>query len=733
MMTNKMIKLIVGIFLLMPCLGEDDFLFEDEFNLNNSREDSPSLYWDWLNGPPWLSGVDWGGETFFGSIGFGEYFLNSSFSADDAYNIKIIFDSNETSYCQTYRRDLGYSAAGVGVFLGSIWDMSDPENPRRLNICFVEWDDGTGEHTPNLLWDPDDSGYGHREYLFIMDSDYDGTGTTYSNTNTAIGGDMVYAWWPRLETGSVFLQTNPAELSIGVVTIHPFISYSNDEEIILEWEFDEGGIDHFELLASNTFPPEEILIELDSELRSYAHTNINNNEKFYYQLRGIGSNDEILFYSERIWGKAHPVSSNMSLFGTWNNRSNYGDIWGYADANTGIEYALMCARDEGLSIIDITNEPVEVGFVSSDGNGVDAKDVKVYDTYAVLISEREPAKVIDLSDPANPIVVSTIHFGNSSTDGGAHNCYIDGEYLYAIGHDINGIEIYNLSNPESPTLAGTYDSYYYHDLYVKNGIAYGAAIYGEGIDIIDVSDFSQMELLANFNYEGSGAHNCWTTEDGNYVIVGDEIGDGNWTRIFDIQDLNNITMVSEFIVDAESAVHNSYVKGDLLYIGHYTEGVRIVDLSDPTNPVEIAYYDTYPKNIYGYKGCWSVYPYFESGKIIASDLQSGLFVLQHTPPLGIESSITTETYSLHQNYPNPFNPSTRIEYSISLESFVDLSVFDISGNFVKALVNSNQLTGMHSIQWDGTNEMGNKVPSGIYFIKIKTGDFSESRKMILLK
>jgi len=123
----------------------------------------------------------------------------------------------------------------------------------------------------------------------------------------------------------------------------------------------------------------------------------------------------------------------------------------------------------------------------------------------------------------------------------------------------------------------------------------------------------------------------------------------------------------------------------------------------------------------------------ESGKLIASDLQSGLFVLEHNPPLAIETSISPEQYSLHQNYPNPFNPSTRIEYSIGLESFVDLSVYDVSGNFVKTIVKTFQQNGKHSLQWDGTNEMGNKVPSGIYFIKIKTEKFIQSRKMILLK
>ena len=192
-------------------------------------------------------------------------------------------------------------------------------------------------------------------------------------------------------------------------------------------------------------------------------------------------------------------------------------------------------------------------------------------------------------------------------------------------------------------------------------------------------------------------------------------------------------MVAEYIVDPESVVHNAYVDGNLLYVAHYTEGVRIVDLSNPESPVEIAYYDTYLPNEYGYEGCWSVFPYFESGKIIASDLQSGLFVLEHQQSVNIEKPNVPAGFNLKQNYPNPFNPTTRINYTIALESFVNLTVFDVSGNFVKTLVNAHQANGVHSLQWDGTNELDKKMPSGSYFIKVETGEFTQSRKIILLK
>ena len=707
--------------------------YSHNFLLTEDRESGPELYWEWEPEPRWLSGVNWGGSAFFGSIGFGENFLGSTLTSDEAIDVEIRFDSNDTTYCQTYRRDLGYSAAGVGIFRGSVWDISDPDNHRRLNLCFVEWNDGTGEHEPNLIWDPDNSNRGRREYLLIMLSDYDGTGTTYDNDNSGIQADVVYGWWPKLQSGYSFFETDPADLRIRLAFITNFFSVSDDELLTLQWEFEEEGIDHFDLYYSLTSPPDLLLDQLDSDIREYVHTGLTNDIKIYYQLYGIGPNGDVIYYSQQIWGKSHPVAHNMDLSGTWDGRESYGDIWGYTDPNTGIEYALLCSRYQGLSIIDISDDPVEVGFVPSFQSWADAKDVKVYDQYAILVKENEPAQVIDMTNPANPNELSTIHFGISARSGGAHNCFVDGQYLYVVGHDAGGVEIYDMTTPQSPELAGHYSTYYYHDIYVREGIAYAAAIYGEGVDILDVSDPSEIQLLANFNYPGSGAHNCWTTEDGNYLIVGDEIGDGPWTRIFDIRDLENIRMVSEYIVDDDATVHNSYVRDNMLYVAHYGEGLRIVDLANPEEPHEIAYYDTYLPNEYGYHGCWSVYPYFESGKIIASDMQSGLFVLDYQPPLAIDESVPPNQFYLKQNYPNPLNPTTITEFSLGSDSFVNLAVFDVTGKTIKTLVNSFQTAGIHHSQWNGTNDIGMSVPSGIYFLTLEAAGFIQNRKMVLLK
>jgi len=94
--------------------------------------------------------------------------------------------------------------------------------------------------------------------------------------------------------------------------------------------------------------------------------------------------------------------------------------------------------------------------------------------------------------------------------------------------------------------------------------------------------------------------------------------------------------------------------------------------------------------------------------------------------------IPTE-FALSQNYPNPFNPTTSIKYSISQNANVQLIVYNMLGQVVKTLVNNEQEAGYYTIQWNGTNDFGGKVSSGIYIYRIVAGDFTKTIKMNFLK
>jgi len=103
--------------------------------------------------------------------------------------------------------------------------------------------------------------------------------------------------------------------------------------------------------------------------------------------------------------------------------------------------------------------------------------------------------------------------------------------------------------------------------------------------------------------------------------------------------------------------------------------------------------------------------------------------------VGIEgiSNKIPNNYALHQNYPNPFNPETIIRYQLPKNSDVELKVYNLLGQVVVALVNEKQRAGYKSIVWDGTNQYGSKVSSGMYFYVLKADEFRSVKKMMLLK
>ncbi len=88
---------------------------------------------------------------------------------------------------------------------------------------------------------------------------------------------------------------------------------------------------------------------------------------------------------------------------------------------------------------------------------------------------------------------------------------------------------------------------------------------------------------------------------------------------------------------------------------------------------------------------------------------------------------------MYQNYPNPFNPTTTIQFGLPQKSEVSLRIYDITGKLVKILVNEKKDAGYHSIIWNGMDDAGREVASGVYFYKIKSEDFKQTRKCLMLK
>lgn len=300
-----------------------------------------------------------------------------------------------------------------------------------------------------------------------------------------------------------------------------------------------------------------------------------------------------------------------------------GDIWGYTDTATGIDYALVGALG-GMAIIDATTDsdnPTLVAYVTGVSSGW--KDIKTWKNYSYLVSEGGGGlEIVDLTDPTSPVLVQ-----NHTTDfTNAHNLYIDENgFAYVVGANAanGGMIIYDLADPENPVKTGEWAINYIHDVFVRNNIAWASLIGSGELAVIDVTAKTNPATIIRW-FEGSATHQSWLTDDGNYLLATEERTGGH-LKIWDVRDLNNITLISEYESKHNMIIHNVYVRGVFAYLSYYAEGLKVIDISDPTSPAEVGDFDTTPESEVASVGVWGVFPYTSSGLIYVSDKMTGFY------------------------------------------------------------------------------------------------------------
>ena len=397
----------------------------------------------------------------------------------------------------------------------------------------------------------------------------------------------------------------------------------------------------------------------------------------------------------------------------------YMDIWGYVDENTGVEYALLCTA-VGIIIIDVSDptDPVEVSRIGTPPlppprHGY---DVKAFDHYIAT----NMGDIIDVSNVEIPEIIGTFQR--------SHNIFIEPPYLYGACPNY----IYDISNPSDPVYVTDYGDDC-HDITVINDTAYVASG-RSGTRIIDMVDKSNLVTLGSFSLPSEYSHHAWPTSDGNYLLLTDETGPWGLT-VWDISDYDDITIVAQYKLHEFPTIHNVFVKGEFAYISHYTDGMSVLDITDPTKPEEVGYFDTYPgSDEDSFSGCWGVYPFAPSGNIYVSDRDSGLYVVSfdsasaggiddHPRPDALPKEVVLE-----QNYPNPFNPITTITYSLPTEAAVRLTVLNLLGQEVATLVEEVQKADAYELTWEAGD-----AASGIYFYQLRAGEVTLTRKMVLIR
>ena len=101
--------------------------------------------------------------------------------------------------------------------------------------------------------------------------------------------------------------------------------------------------------------------------------------------------------------------------------------------------------------------------------------------------------------------------------------------------------------------------------------------------------------------------------------------------------------------------------------------------------------------------------------------------------IGVDTNTNPFSFALHQSFPNPFNPSTEIRYEIPDDLLVSVAVYDVAGRLIRSLINEPKPAGSYSVVWDGKNDIGANVATGVYIYSIDAGKHRQNKKTVFLK
>ena len=388
--------------------------------------------------------------------------------------------------------------------------------------------------------------------------------------------------------------------------------------------------------------------------------------------------------------------SHIPLADFPSNPNAANDIWGHVDLNDQREYAIIGLRNS-VAVVDLMDpeNPRIVGQVT--GPSTTWRDIKVFQrfnettftweayAYVTADSANQGTLIIDLNQLPNSISLAN----RDNTDIAAHNVYIS-NVDYSLGTQLpnttaqlhiagsgnfgGSFRSYSLQDPTD--LSSTFSfttatrADYTHDMSSLNITDQRAttqcvnAVAGTCLLILDFNE-NQLRLwdhsnpntsvnLSNTSYPNvSYVHSGWWSEDRQFVFVHDELDERDRSlnttlRIFDVSNLTSPTLAGVWTGPTAAIDHNGFVRGNRYYMSNYERGITVLDITDPTTPTEVGYFDTFPSSDNtSFNGAWGVYPYLPSGIILASDINTGLYVLRDNTAQSATSqlSFSQETYA----------------------------------------------------------------------------------------
>ncbi|MDP1728072.1 MAG: choice-of-anchor B family protein [Bacteroidota bacterium] len=452
----------------------------------------------------------------------------------------------------------------------------------------------------------------------------------------------------------------------------------------------------------------------------------------------------VLLFGPQLY--AQQQAFKMRLLANYNDSNlpkvDITDIWndltGYFEPIKKREYIIAGGTDS-IYFFDITgtSEIKLLRSVWGTSRMARNRDFETYKHYVYCVSDQSGTygslKVFDLQylPDSIPLVFESAILGSST-----HTIFIDSvsARMYMCSNtkppgQVSAMDIVSLKNPELPVLLAelkvpTVNGFplfnMVHEMYARNDTAY-LSCGNAGLYIFDLRDTGNQTLLGSINeYPDRGYnHSCWLDKTGRYLMFTDE-NMGLDVKIFDIKNMADPKFVSQFNSNENAMPHNAYWVGDLAYVSSYHDGVRIYNVKDPGNPIQVAWYDTHPETpeIYGgYKGAWGVYPYLPSKRIIASDLTGGIFVFEVDSDLVglIQTEKAAEMFNM---YPNPSTEWLTVESSFSEQT--RLQIMDLQGKVCLIL---NIEKGLNKIDLCDLTQ-------GTYIVKVQTSNSFVYKKLL---
>jgi choice-of-anchor B domain-containing protein len=301
--------------------------------------------------------------------------------------------------------------------------------------------------------------------------------------------------------------------------------------------------------------------------------------------------------------------------------------------------------------------------------------------------------IVSLTNPVAPLLLSRVGATTGNVTNGfdrIHTLFLERDFLYQAAHVAGSVtvKVFNVTNPAAPIFLRdiyTTNTTKVHQMTVRQKGAQtllftsgwggndnsNPASPGQS-DIWDVTQIgTQPAQWLGRIYSGYNSHSSWPTDDGNTLIVCRELTGGD-VKLYDVSNPASIPSNAVPLVTLTPASmgieadipHNPVVVSNILFLSWYQNGIQVFDITDRTNPVRIGYFDTFPGvKTASYQGNWGVYPWLGFHKILLSDIQSGLFVINglalltptnNYPPLMVRPPASL---TVTQGFPATFTPS----------------------------------------------------------------------------